>query len=56
VILLAFVCASCGGGASVTPPAMQGTPAGTSTITITGTCTSMSPTVSHSSQVTLTVN
>jgi Subtilase family len=56
VTLLASVCASCGGGASVTPPATQGTPAGISTITITGTCSSVSPSISHSSQVTLTVN
>jgi hypothetical protein len=53
VALFASFCASCGGGSSMTPPPpTQGTPAGVFAITLTAT----SPSVNHTTQVSLTVN
>jgi len=53
VLLLAVLCISCGGGgAGGAQPLPQGTPAGTSTVTLTGS----SGSISHITTVTLTVN
>jgi hypothetical protein len=55
VMLFAFLCVSCGGGSSMTPPPppqTQGTPAGTFTIHLTAT----SQNVTHTTQLSITVN
>jgi subtilisin family serine protease len=51
VLVLAAVCAACGGGTSSGPPSTQGTPAGPYTVTITGN----SGNLSHSTTVQATV-
>jgi uncharacterized repeat protein (TIGR03803 family) len=49
--------AACGGGSSGSaPPSNPGTPAGTYTLTVTGTCTSGSAILTHNLTLTLTVN
>ncbi len=54
-LLLTLALAGCGGGSSVsTPPSNPGTPAGTYTLTVTGSTGSGAATLSHS--VTLTLN
>ena len=55
VALFAFLCVSCGGGSNMTPPPppqQTGTPAGVFAITLTAT----SQNVSHTTQVSMTVN
>jgi ASPM-SPD-2-Hydin domain-containing protein len=51
---LACLLAACGGGSNVTH--LPGTPPGTYTITLTGTDTQVTPNVTHSTTVTLTVS
>jgi hypothetical protein len=55
LVMLALAACGGGGGATAPQPAISGTPAGTYSLTITGTCTSCSTALSHFVGLTLTV-
>jgi hypothetical protein len=55
LMVLALGVVACGGGSNTTTSSNPGTPAGTYNLTLTGTLTSGSVTVSHDAQVTLQV-
>jgi hypothetical protein len=57
LVLAMLALAACGGGGSAPAPqpVNSGTPAGTYSLAVSGTCTSCSPSLSHSVTLTLTV-
>jgi hypothetical protein len=55
LVMLALAACGGGGGAASPQPANSGTPAGTYSLAVTGTCASCSATLSHSTTLTLTV-
>jgi pimeloyl-ACP methyl ester carboxylesterase len=54
LLMISWVACGGGGGTTTTPP--SGTPAGAYTLTLTGTYTSSSPSLTHNTTVSLTVN